>query len=60
MRPSRMGLEEDCDHCALADIMTKGVSQPQWTMCIEGLLGQPLKPSDKSPSMRISSKTPLI
>ena len=32
----------------LADIMTKGVSQPQWTMCIEGLLGQPLKPSDKS------------
>jgi hypothetical protein len=32
----------------LADIMTKGVTQPQWEMCIKGLLGQPLQPSNKS------------
>ena len=29
----------------LADIMTKGVKQPQWEMCMDGLLGKPLVPS---------------
>ena len=24
----------------LADIMTKGVKQPQWEMCMDGLLGK--------------------
>ena len=29
----------------LADIMTKDVKQPQWGMCMDGLLGKPLVPS---------------
>ena len=29
----------------LADIMTKYVKQPQWGMCMDGLLGKPLVPS---------------
>ena len=29
----------------LADIMTKGVKQPQWEMCMVGMLGKPLVPS---------------
>ena len=29
----------------LADIMTKDVKQPQWGMCMDGLLGKPLEPS---------------
>ena len=28
----------------LADIMTKDVKQPQWVMCMDGLLGKPLVP----------------
>ena len=30
-----------------ADIMTKGITRPQWEMCIKGLLGKPLEPSIK-------------
>ena len=29
----------------LADIMIKDVKQPQWGMCMDGLLGKPLVPS---------------
>ena len=29
----------------LADIMTKGIKQPQWDMCIQGLLKTTLHPS---------------
>ena len=32
----------------LADIMTKGVKADQWEMCVSGLLGQPLIPSNKT------------
>ncbi len=37
--------EEGRDTLQLADIMTKGVKQPQWEMCMVGLLGKPLVPS---------------
>jgi hypothetical protein len=48
IKNGHMTLKKIATTAQLADIMTKGVSQLQWTMCIEGLLGQPLKPSDKS------------
>ena len=48
IKNGHMTLKKIATTAQLADIMTKGVSQLQWTMCIEGLLGQPFKPSDKS------------
>ena len=48
IKNGNMTLKKIATTAQLADIMTKGVSQLQWTMCIERLLGQPLKPSDKS------------
>ena len=43
-----MTLKNVATTAQLADIMTKGVTQPQWEMCFKGLLGQPLQPSNKS------------
>ena len=48
IKNGHMTLKKIATTAQLADIMTKGVSQLQWTMCIERLLRQPLKPSDKS------------
>ena len=38
-------LKKDPTMLQLADIMTKDVKQPQWGMCMDGLLGKPLVPS---------------
>jgi hypothetical protein len=43
-----MTLKKIATTAQLADIMTKGITRPQWEMCIKGLLGKPLEPSIKS------------
>ena len=48
IRNGPMTLKKVATTAQLADIMTKGVTQPKWEMCIKGLLGQPLQPSNKS------------
>ena len=40
-----MTLKKIATTAQLADIMTKGITRPQWEMCIKGLLGKPLEPS---------------
>ena len=48
IKNGHMTLKKIATTAQLADIMTKGISRPQWEMCIKGLLGKPLEPSIKS------------
>ena len=48
IRNGHMILKKVATTSQLTDIMTKGLKLAQWEMCTKGLLGRPLKPSNKS------------